>query len=89
MELEFRILQNAKDLFIIQKKITRVHFEGFWFWKKEYETQHWCRVDCFGNKAELSIYFNNLENLIDYKTLEDAQKWIHNYHKYPIIHEVK
>jgi hypothetical protein len=89
MELEFRILQKAKDVFIIQKKITRVHFEGFLFWKKEYETQYWCRVDLFGNKSAFYSYIENSTCLIDFKTLEEAQEWIADYYKYPIIHEVK
>jgi len=89
MEPEFRILQKAKDVFIIQKKITRINYEGVWFWKKQYETQYWCRVDCFGNKSAFYSYIDNSTCLIDYETLEEAQEWIADYHKYPIIHEVK
>jgi len=88
MELEFRILQKAKDVFIIEKKIYRVHFKGFWFWKKEYQTQYWCRVDLFGNKSAFYSYIENSTCLIDFKTLEEAQEWISDYYKYPIIHEV-
>ena len=89
MELEFRIVQKAKDVFIIQKKIGHVHFEGFWFWKKEYKTQHWSRVDCFGNKSTIQMYLDNSKCLIDYQTLKEAQEWIADYYQYPIIYEVK
>jgi len=89
MKPEFRILQQSKDVFIIQKKITRVYFEDFFFWKKKYETQHWRTVDIYGKTLSLDLFLSDFHLFIEYKTLEDAQEWISNYYKYPIINEVK
>jgi len=89
MELEFRILKISDIEFVIQREMTKTTFSGFWFWKKEFKEKKWVRVDETGFPFYADRYSNNINLLITYSCFKDAQKWIADYYKYPIIHEVK
>ena len=80
---DFRILEY-KDHFRVQGKFEVIRQKYFLlpFFKTEFIYKTLVKN---GNELTIREFFN-LEN-INFKTKEEAETWISDYKKYPIIHE--
>lgn len=84
---KFRIVQNSDNEFIIQKLFKETETKGCLWWKKTSSWDEWKRVDKNGQKYYNSIgYRIHISNYEQFKTLDEAIKWIEDYNKYPIYH---
>jgi hypothetical protein len=83
----YLIKQISEKEFIILKKYKQTKTKGCLWWKKSTSEEKYNRIDRYGKKLFCNtypIFDTNFSDLITYKTLEDAKKWIENYKKYPI-----
>ena len=76
--LEFRIVEHS-DFFIVQQKKIFCDVTGFLWWRKENLYENWV------THHESDMYYTPKT----FKTFDLAKKYIDDYFKYPIYHEIK
>lgn len=88
MKAEFRIKQIADDAFVIQRKFIDKKVKGSFWWKETIIREVWESVSYKGDRRVHSNIFLLRPPLRTFKTLKKAKKWIDDYYKYPITHNV-
>ena len=73
----FRIVEH-RDFFIVQHKKCFTEITGYLWWKKTTITERWITAHK-SDEYMTTIYFN---------TFESAKKYIDDYFKYPIYHNI-
>ena len=76
---EFRIKQRADKLFSIQRLYKK---RVGYFWQKKKEVKVWEYVSLKMTKP----YLIEVNSWANFKSLEDAKKYISDYKKFPIYH---
>jgi len=82
MDDEYRILEKAKDEFIVLKKVE--YTKGYLWWRGIHTK--WVRVDKYNNQLITTAFYTNLTDLITYSNKEDAIKWIRNRRVLPMTY---
>lgn len=83
---DFRIVESYKNEFYVQRLIKKTKKRGCLWWKKTEEIEEWKRVTSLGTELIISMYYSNISDMIYFTTKGQAEKWIEDFHKYPIYH---
>ena len=90
MENDFKIMELEKNEFVVFKKFKDKKTSGCLWWSKTYFVDSWERVTKYGQRMSCNDYIFDIQifELVEYKTLKEAQEFVNNIDKYPKTHKL-